>query len=173
MGMEDVHNNDDTATGETIDEVIEVDLEETDDAISKFDPRTKQLFEPHKFAPKDLLILLKTIEADENEMKILLRDENEKRKKHRVDDSRRVHDYDQFIQTFLAMLAERGHLGDLLEHSLNPTGSSTAGTHKKKHSSINSNGQSNGSNSANGKSKNKNKKLVKLKNIKHKQKAGR
>ena len=50
--MEDVHNNDDTATGETIDEVIEVDLEETDDAISKFDPRTKQLFEPHKFAPK-------------------------------------------------------------------------------------------------------------------------
>ena len=70
---------------------------------------------------KDLLILLKTIEADENEMKILLRDENEKRKKHRVDDCRRVHDYDEFIQTFLAMLAERGQLGDLLEHSLNPT----------------------------------------------------
>ena len=50
--MEDVHNNDDTATGETIDEVIEVDPVETDEAISKFDPRTKQLFEPHKFAPK-------------------------------------------------------------------------------------------------------------------------
>jgi hypothetical protein len=49
------------------------------------------------------------------------RDENEKRKKHRVDDCRRVHDYDEFIQTFLAMLAERGHLGDLLEHSLNLT----------------------------------------------------
>merc|ERR550532_1669490 len=166
--MEDVHNNDDTATGETIDEVIEVDLEETDDAISKFDPRTKQLFEPHKFAPKDLLILLKTIEADENEMKILLRDENEKRKKHRVDDCRRVHDYDEFIQTFLAMLAERGQLGDLLEHSLNLTSGCNTGTSKKKISSLNSsNGHSIGSNSSNGKSKNKKpgKKLVK-----HKQK---
>jgi len=164
--MEDVHNNDDTATGETIDEVIEVDLEETDDAISKFDPRTKQLFEPHKFAPKDLLILLKTIEADENEMKILLRDENEKRKKHRVDDCRRVHDYDEFIQTFLAMLAERGQLGDLLEHSLNLTSGSNTGTNKKKISSLNSsNGHSIGSNSSNGKSKKPGKKLVK-----HKQK---
>ena len=38
-----------------------------------------------------------------------------------MDDCRRVHDYDEFIQTFLAMLAERGHLGDLLEHSLNLT----------------------------------------------------
>jgi len=164
--MEDVHNNDDTATGETIDEVIEVDLEESDDAISKFDPRTKQLFEPHKFAPKDLLILLKTIEADENEMKILLRDENEKRKKHRVDDCRRVHDYDEFIQTFLAMLAERGQLGDLLEHSLNPTSGSNTGTNKKKISSLNSsNGHSIGNNSSNGKSKKPGKKLVK-----HKQK---
>merc|ERR1712156_1154207 len=116
--MEDVHNNEDSLS-EPKDEIIEIDLEPTDEAITKFDPRTKQLFEPHKFAPKDLLILLKTIEADENEMKILLRDENEKRKKH---------------------------------------------------SSLNSNGQSNGSSSANG--KNKSKKLVKLKNIKHKQKAG-
>ena len=38
-----------------------------------------------------------------------------------MDDCRRVHDYDEFIQTFLAMLAERGQLGDLLEHSLNLT----------------------------------------------------
>ena len=83
--MEDVHNNEDNLS-EPKDEIIEIDLEPTDEAITKFDPRTKQLFEPHKFAPKDLLILLKTIEADENEMKILLRDENEKRKKHRVDD---------------------------------------------------------------------------------------
>ena len=27
-------------------------------------------------------------------------------------------DYDQFITAFLSMLAERGHLGDLLEHGI-------------------------------------------------------
>ena len=162
--MEDVDNNEHENIGQSVAEVIEVDLEESaseNEAFSQFDPRTKQLFEPHKFAPKDLLILLKTIEADENEMKILLRDENEKRKKHRVDDCRRVHDYDEFIQTFLAMLAERGHLGDLLEHSLNLTSGSTS-TSKKKQSSVNSNnGNSNGTNASNAsKSKSKNKNLA-------------
>jgi ubiquitin carboxyl-terminal hydrolase BAP1 len=34
-----------------------------------------------------------------------LRDENEKRKKHKIDDCRRVHDYDEFITTFVSMLA--------------------------------------------------------------------
>ena len=48
-----------------------------------------------------------------------LRDENEKRKKHKIDDCRRVHDYDEFITTFVSMLAEQNLLGDLLEHGLN------------------------------------------------------
>ena len=63
------------------------------DNFSSFDPRTKELFEPHKFAPKDLLTLLKTIESDIHGCDDSLRDENEKRKKHRMDDCRRVHDY--------------------------------------------------------------------------------
>lgn len=48
-----------------------------------------------------------------------LRDENEKRRKHKIDDCRRVHDYDEFITTFVSMLAEQSLLGDLLEHGLN------------------------------------------------------
>ena len=70
-----------------------MEKEEPEPAISKFDPRTKQLFEPHKFAPKDLLTLLKTIEADIHSCNDILRDETEKRKKHRMDDCRRVQDY--------------------------------------------------------------------------------
>ena len=33
--------------------------------------------------------------------------ENEKRRKHRVDDARRVHNYDEFVTTFISMLAEQ------------------------------------------------------------------
>ena len=40
----------------------------------------------------------------------------------------RVHDYDEFISTFLAMLAEQGHLGDLLEHALNVKKKAEEGT---------------------------------------------
>ena len=133
---------------ETEDEdVIDVEDEPPDEAFSTFDPRTKELFEPHKFAPKDLLTLLKTIESDIYACDDSLRDENEKRKKHRVDDCRRVHDYDDFITTFLAMLSERGYLGDLLEHSMNLTSSATA--RKKVPNNATSNGTANGTASAN------------------------
>jgi hypothetical protein len=50
------------------------------DAISNFDPRTRELFEPHRFAPKDLLSLLRTIETDIHKCNDTLRDETEKRK---------------------------------------------------------------------------------------------
>merc|ERR1712113_272956 len=133
---------------ETEDEdVIDVEDEPPDEAFSTFDPRTKELFEPHKFAPKDLLTLLKTIESDIYACDDSLRDDNEKRKKHRVDDCRRVHDYDDFITTFLAMLSERGYLGDLLEHSMNLTSSATA--RKKVPNNATSNGTANGTASAN------------------------
>lgn len=148
------------------------------DAISNFDPRTRELFEPHRFAPKDLLSLLRTIETDIHKCNDTLRDETEKRKKHKIDDCRylftvfiynyvkfyyftllpprnfrRVHDYDEFITTFLAMLADRGQLGDLLEHGMNLTNT------KKKIPSLNtSNGSSNG-NSSGHKNKKSNKDL--------------
>ena len=32
-----------------------------------------------------------------------------------IDHSRRIHDYDPFIRTFLTMLAEQGHLAPLVE----------------------------------------------------------
>ena len=123
-----------------------------------FDPWTKELFEPHRFAPKDLLTLLKTIESDIQSCKDVLRDETEKRKKHRIDDCRRVHDYDEFITTFLAMLAERGHLGDLLEYGLNINTTSTA--KKKSVNSNSNNGLTNGSNSTSKSSKIKDKSKI-------------
>lgn len=51
------------------------------------------------------------IQACENS----LREEKEKRRKYYVDHSRRTHDYDPFIRTFLTMLAEQGHLAQLVE----------------------------------------------------------
>ena len=88
---------------EDIDEVeVEADADvPADDTFSSFDPRTKELFEPHKFAPKDLLTLLKTIESDIHSCDDSLRDENEKRKKHRMDDCRRVHDYGNLFSHYI------------------------------------------------------------------------
>lgn len=35
-----------------------------------------------------------------------------------IDDCRRTHNYDSFVTTFLKMLAEQGHLAELVEHNL-------------------------------------------------------
>jgi len=51
------------------------------------------------------------IQACENS----LREEKDKRRKYHVDHSRRTHDYDPFIRTFLTMLAEQGHFAQLVE----------------------------------------------------------
>lgn len=136
-------------------EEAEGDVEEVEENVASFDPKTKELFEPHKFAPKDLLTLLKTIESDIHTCDDSLRDENEKRKKHRLDDCRRVHDYDDFITTFLAMLSERGILGDLLEHSMNLNTPPSAA--RKKVSGASSNGASSTNGVNNGLSKSKSK----------------
>merc|ERR1712018_737443 len=138
------------------------DVKSEENVISGFDPWTKELFEPHRFAPKDLLTLLKTIESDIQSCNDTLRDEMEKRKKPRIDDCRRVHDYDEFITTFIAMLAERGHLGDLLEHGMNISNSTTK---KKILSSNSNNGMTNGSSSS-GRQKSSNNKLSKKHNKK-------
>ena len=58
-------------------------------ALPDFDPRTAKLYEPQKFAPKDLLALLRNIETDIADCEVDLKDENEKHKKHTVDDCRR------------------------------------------------------------------------------------
>ncbi|XP_026286523.1 ubiquitin carboxyl-terminal hydrolase calypso [Frankliniella occidentalis] len=79
-------------------------------------PYTPQQFQaPHAFAPQDLLALLKNLEAEISVCQASLRDENEKRKKYKIDDSRRIHNYDEFICTFLSMLAEQGKLASLVQ----------------------------------------------------------
>merc|ERR1711963_356845 len=157
-GVEEVEEIDDKNDGI---EVIDLEAEEND-PVKQFDPKIKQLFEPHQFAPKDLLVLLKTIESDIHSCNLVLRDESDKRKKHRIDDCRRVHDYDEFITTFIAMLAERGHLGDLLEHGMSISNSTTK---KKILSSNSNNGMTNGSSSS-GRQKSSNNKLSKKHNKK-------
>lgn len=47
-----------------------------------------------------------------------LREENEKRSKYKIDDCRRTHNYDQFICTFITMLAQKGILADLVQQHL-------------------------------------------------------
>ena len=67
-----------------------------------------QVYEPQRFAPKDLLTLLRKIETEAAACESGIREEKEKRRKHRVDDCRRVHNYDEFVTTFISMLAEQG-----------------------------------------------------------------
>ncbi len=74
----------------------------------------------HRLSPPDLLSILRRVDRDMAASEATVRDETERRRKHRVDDCRRTHSYDEFITTFLAMLTEQGMLADLLEHGLNP-----------------------------------------------------
>ena len=104
--------------------------------MSGFDPKVVRLRSPQRFSPASLLALLRNIEADISVCRAILKDENERRKRHAIDDCRRSHDYDQFIAAFLSMLAERGHLGDLLEHGIDVA--------KKKYQSANGNAGSGG-----------------------------
>ncbi|XP_076042988.1 ubiquitin carboxyl-terminal hydrolase calypso [Oratosquilla oratoria] len=72
------------------------------------------------FGPKDLLNLVQKLDAEMKGCDTLLKEELDKRRKYRIDDSRRTHNYDQFIITFLAMLAEQGNLSDLVKQQLQP-----------------------------------------------------
>ncbi|KAK7063225.1 Ubiquitin carboxyl-terminal hydrolase bap1 [Halocaridina rubra] len=73
------------------------------------------------FAPTDLLSLVSVLSKEIITCEGLLKDELDKRKRYKIDDSRRIHNYDQFIITFLAMLTEQGKLGDLVKQQLQPT----------------------------------------------------
>ncbi|KAI5715562.1 hypothetical protein M8J77_018278 [Diaphorina citri] len=80
------------------------------------------------FAPKDLQALVKNLEGEIAICEAQLRDENERRKKYKEDDSRRTHNYDQFICAFLSMLTVQGTLAHLVaqEHLTNNKTSSQA-----------------------------------------------
>lgn len=81
--------------------------------------RHKRKFHSNQaFTPKDLLALLKNVESEIRLCEINLKDELEKRKKYRIDDCRRKHNYDEFICTFLSMLAKEGHLANLIDQQM-------------------------------------------------------
>ncbi|XP_056220193.1 ubiquitin carboxyl-terminal hydrolase BAP1 isoform X1 [Seriola aureovittata] len=71
-----------------------------------------------KYSPKELLALLKCVEADIASYEVYLKEEVEKRKKYKIDDQRRTHNYDEFICTFISMLAQEGMLASLVEQNI-------------------------------------------------------
>ncbi|KAM9324113.1 ubiquitin carboxyl-terminal hydrolase BAP1 [Gastrophryne carolinensis] len=71
-----------------------------------------------KFSPKELLALLKCVEAEIATSEASLREELEKRKKFKIDDQRRTHNYDEFICAFISMLAQEGMLASLVEQNI-------------------------------------------------------
>lgn len=71
-----------------------------------------------RFSPKELLALLKCVEAEISTSEACLREEMEKRKKFKIDDQRRTHNYDEFICAFISMLAQEGMLASLVEQNI-------------------------------------------------------
>lgn len=111
----DVDQRDDKASAAVTTQLFSLSLSES---RPEFDPQEAKLNEPHHFTPKDLLKLLRRIETEIYATEGKLNDEIETHRKYIVDDCRRVHNYDEFINTFLSMLAEQNLLADLVENGL-------------------------------------------------------
>ncbi|XP_017838782.1 ubiquitin carboxyl-terminal hydrolase calypso [Drosophila busckii] len=79
------------------------------------------LLEPSAFTARDLQSLLKNLDTEIAINEQHLADENDRRQMFKVDASRRTHNYDKFICTFLSMLAHQGVLGELVSQHLLPT----------------------------------------------------
>lgn len=67
----------------------------------------------------DLIRIYDKLEHEIEKKDECLREELDKRRKYKIDDSRRTHNYEPFIITFLAMLAKQGNLADLVEQDIN------------------------------------------------------
>ncbi|XP_064109953.1 ubiquitin carboxyl-terminal hydrolase calypso-like isoform X2 [Macrobrachium nipponense] len=108
---------------ESIDKKSDIGDEDKEMFISKStcDSDIVESLEDGTFAPTDLLSLVNVMGKEITSCETLLKDELDKRKRYKVDDSRRTHNYDQFIITFLAMLTEQGKLGDLVKQQLQPS----------------------------------------------------
>ncbi|XP_072949261.1 ubiquitin carboxyl-terminal hydrolase calypso [Epargyreus clarus] len=70
------------------------------------------------FTHSELNIFMSCIANEVQLCQQALNDENDKRDMYKVDDCRRTHNYDEFICTFLSMLAERGALAELVAAQL-------------------------------------------------------
>ncbi|CAD7089431.1 unnamed protein product [Hermetia illucens] len=94
---------------------------QTKEEIEDGNSSPTSLFEPNAFTARDLQSLLKNLESEILVNEQRLNDENDKRYMFKVDDCRRTHNYDEFICTFLSMLAHQGVLGELVsQHLLTP-----------------------------------------------------
>lgn len=67
---------------------------------------------------KDLKVLSERISSEINRIESSLKEEIDKRRKYKIDNSRRTHNYEPFIMTFLSFLAKQGNLADLIEKDL-------------------------------------------------------
>uniref|UniRef100_A0A1B0A3Q6 Ubiquitin carboxyl-terminal hydrolase n=1 Tax=Glossina pallidipes TaxID=7398 RepID=A0A1B0A3Q6_GLOPL len=76
---------------------------------------------PNAFTVRDLQSLLKNLDSEIAINEQHLNDENDLRYMFKVDDCRRTHNYDEFICTFLSMLAHQGVLGELVSQHLLPS----------------------------------------------------
>ena len=86
--------------------------------VSAVSPYLKGLLKEVYTGARDLVTILRGIETDIFCTENKIRDENEKKKKFRTDDCRRIHNYDEFITSFLAMLLEQNMLAELVQASL-------------------------------------------------------
>lgn len=98
--------------------IARVRTSDGDTVVAEREKKHSELFEHHTFAPQDLLALLRNLDHEICLCEMSLKDENDKQNKYRVDDCRRTHNYDEFICTFISMLAEQGMLADLVEQHL-------------------------------------------------------
>ncbi|XP_022225055.2 ubiquitin carboxyl-terminal hydrolase calypso [Drosophila obscura] len=102
------------------------------------------LLEPSAFTARDLQSLLKNLDTEIAINEQHLADENDRRHMFKVDASRRTHNYDKFICTFLSMLAHQGVLGELVSQHLLPSkkvsGQSAANRVSKQNSAASSAG---------------------------------
>nr|CRL92666.1 CALYPSO [Drosophila guanche] len=108
------------------------------------------LLEPSAFTARDLQSLLKNLDTEIAINEQHLADENDRRQMFKVDASRRTHNYDKFICTFLSMLAHQGVLGELVSQHLLPSrkvsGQSAANRISKQNSAASSAGANAGAN---------------------------
>ncbi|CAO2638235.1 Ubiquitin carboxyl-terminal hydrolase BAP1, partial [Lemmus lemmus] len=93
-------------------------VEATDTRDKSVLNRPSEPLSGEKYSPKELLALLKCVEAEIANYEACLKEEVEKRKKFKIDDQRRTHNYDEFICTFISMLAQEGMLANLVEQNI-------------------------------------------------------
>lgn len=77
-----------------------------------------QSYDEKSRALEDMRKLSMQLRREIEKVESSIKEENDKRLKQKIDNSRRTHNYEPFIMTFLSMLAMQGKLADLIERDL-------------------------------------------------------